>query len=97
MKMDLIRKLPDPMETKEMYPVTEEISAVVERRTAELKAIFTGENDRMVLIIGPCSADDENSVLDYIARLVSVQEQVKDRVFIVPRVYTNKPRTTGEG
>ena len=97
MKMDLIRKLPDPMETKEMYPVTEEISAVVERRTAKLKAIFTGENDRMVLIIGPCSADDENSVLDYIARLMSVQEQVKDRVFIVPRVYTNKPRTTGEG
>ena len=69
----------------------------VERRTAELKSIFAGQSDKLVLIIGPCSADNEDSVIDYITRLVPVQEQVRDKLFIVPRIYTNKPRTNGEG
>ena len=97
MNMDFKRKLPIPMETKEMYPLTGDMAETVERRTAELKAIFDGRSDRMALIIGPCSADNEDSVMDYISRLVPIQEQVKDKVLIVPRIYTNKPRTTGDG
>ena len=97
MRMDFSRKLPDPTETKEMYPLSEALSAAVRERTDELTAIFSGESSRIVLIIGPCSADSEDSVLDYVSRLVPVQEKVKDRILIVPRIYTNKPRTTGEG
>ncbi|MCR4936389.1 MAG: 3-deoxy-7-phosphoheptulonate synthase [Oscillospiraceae bacterium] len=97
MNMDFKRKLPIPMETKEMYPLTGDMAETVERRTAELKAIFSGKDQRMVMIIGPCSADSEDSVMDYITRLIPVQERVKDKVLIVPRIYTNKPRTTGDG
>lgn len=97
MNMEFKRKLPIPMETKEMYPLTAGVAETVERKTTELKAIFSGKSDRLVLIIGPCSADREDSVLDYISRLVPIQEQVKDRIMIVPRIYTNKPRTTGDG
>ena len=97
MNMEFKRKLPIPMETKEMYPLTAGVAATVEKKTAELKAIFAGKSDRIVLIIGPCSADREDSVMDYITRLVPVQEKVKDKILIVPRIYTNKPRTTGEG
>ena len=85
MNMDFKRKLPIPMETKEMYPLSDELSSVIERRTAELKAIFEGESDKMALIIGPCSADNEDSVLDYVSRLVPVQEKVADKLLIVPR------------
>ena len=97
MRMDFSRKLPDPTETKEMYPLSEELANTVKKRTTELTAILSGESDRIVLIIGPCSADSEDSVIDYVSRLISVQEKVKDRLLIIPRVYTNKPRTTGEG
>lgn len=97
MLMDFKRKLPIPSETKEMYPLTDDMAATVESRTAELKAIFAGESDKLALIIGPCSADNEDSVIDYISRLVPVQEQVADKIVIVPRIYTNKPRTTGIG
>ena len=97
MNMDFKRKLPIPMETKEMYPLSDELSGVIEKRTAELKAIFEGESDKMALIIGPCSADNEDSVLDYVSRLVPVQEKVADKLLIVPRVYTHKARTTGDG
>ncbi|MBP5350089.1 MAG: 3-deoxy-7-phosphoheptulonate synthase, partial [Clostridia bacterium] len=97
MNMNFKRKLPIPMETKEMYPVTREMEETVERRLTELKAIFAGKSDKMALIIGPCSADNEDSVIDYITRLIPVQEKVKDKILIVPRIYTNKPRTTGEG
>ena len=97
MNMDFKRKLPIPMETKEMYPLTGAMAERVEKCTAELKAVFSGQSDKMVLIIGPCSADHEDSVIDYISRLIPVQEQVKDKLLIVPRVYTNKPRTTGDG
>ena len=97
MNMDFKRKLPIPMETKEMYPLSDKLSGVIEKRTAELKAIFEGESDKMALIIGPCSADNEDSVLDYVSRLVPVQEKVADKLLIVPRVYTHKARTTGDG
>ena len=97
MYMDFKRKLPIPMETKEMYPLTGTMAQAVEERTAQIKAIFAGNSDKMALIIGPCSADNEDSVLDYISRLAPIQEKVADKLLIVPRVYTNKPRTTGDG
>ena len=97
MNMDFKRKLTIPMETKEMYPLTGAMAETVEKRIAELKAIFSGRSSKLVLIIGPCSADNEDSVIDYISRLAPVQEQVKDKLCIVPRIYTGKPRTTGDG
>lgn len=97
MNMEFKRKLAIPMEVKEMYPVTSAVSEIVEKRDVELKNIFAGKDDRLVLIIGPCSADREDSVLDYISRLREVAEKVKEKIFIVPRIYTNKPRTNGDG
>lgn len=97
--MNLIfeRKLTIPMEVKQMYPITEDVAKIVETKREEIAKVFTGEDDRFILIIGPCSADRDDSVLDYLSRLVKVQEKVKDKVLIIPRVYTNKPRTTGSG
>ena len=95
--MIFYRKLPIPMDIKEQFPVTQEILKQRELRIKELEAIFSGKDDRLILIIGPCSADNEDSVLDYIYRLRGVEEKVKDKIMIVPRIYTNKPRTTGEG
>ena len=95
MNMDFKRKLPIPMETKEMYPLTGTMADTVRERTDELRAVLSGEDGRMILIIGPCSADSEDSVLDYVSRLMPVQEKVKDKIVIVPRVYTNKPRKIG--
>ncbi len=97
MNMDFLRKLPIPAEIKEQFPLTDEIKAVKQRRDAEIKAIFTGESDKFLVVIGPCSADHEDSVLDYVSRLTGLQEKVKDKIVIVPRIYTNKPRTTGQG
>ncbi len=97
MSMDFKRKLPIPKEIKEQYPVTEKLAAVKAQRDADIKAVFTGESDRFLLIIGPCSADNEEAVLDYMGRLKRVADEVQDKILIIPRVYTNKPRTTGEG
>ena len=97
MEMEFIRKLPIPMDIKEQYPVTEHIKAIKEQKDKEIRDVFEGKSDRLLLIIGPCSADNENSVLDYLTRLKKAEEQVKDRLLIVPRVYTNKPRTVGLG
>jgi 3-deoxy-7-phosphoheptulonate synthase len=97
MNMIFERKLAIPMEVKEMYPLTGEMSRTVEKRIAELKSIFAGRDDRFVLVIGPCSADHEDSVMEYVLRLGELAEKVKDKLFIVPRIYTNKPRTTGDG
>jgi len=97
MNMDFKRKLVIPMETKKMYPLTAEMARSIESRTAELKRIFSGESRKLLLVIGPCSADHEDSVLDYISRLIPVQEKVREQILIVPRVYTNKPRTSGDG
>lgn len=95
--MDFKRKLPIPKEIKAQYPVTEELAKIKAQRDADIKAIFTGESDKFLLIIGPCSADNETAVLDYMGRLKKAADEVKDKVLIIPRVYTNKPRTTGEG
>ncbi|MBP3654411.1 MAG: 3-deoxy-7-phosphoheptulonate synthase [Oscillospiraceae bacterium] len=91
------RKLPVPKEIKEQYPLTEGLAQIKEKRDAEIADVFTGKSDKMVLIIGPCSADREDAVLDYCTRLAGLQEKVADRLILIPRVYTNKPRTTGDG
>ena len=95
--MEFIRKLPIPQEIKEQFPVSEDIKAIKEKRDKEIAAVFTGESDKFILIIGPCSADREDAVLEYINKLAVIQEKVKDKILIIPRIYTNKPRTTGEG
>ena len=95
--MNFKRKLPVPKEVKEMYPLSEEIKQVKAQRDIEIADVFTGKSDKFLLIIGPCSADNEDSVMDYVGRLARLQEQVKDKIIIIPRIYTNKPRTTGEG
>lgn len=92
-----IRKLPIPMDIKKEFPLSERVSAVRWARVEEMRAILDGRDKRLMLVIGPCSADREDSVMDYIHRLVPVQEQVKDKILIVPRIYTNKPRTNGAG
>lgn len=97
MSMDFKRKLPIPKEVKEQYPLSDEIIAVKQQRDAVIRDIFTGKDDKFVLVIGPCSADNEDSVLDYTCRLAKLQEKVQDKIFIIPRIYTNKPRTTGDG
>lgn len=95
--MEFLRKLPIPQQIKNRYPVTEDLKVIKDKRDEELKAIFRGESDKFLLVIGPCSADNKEAVLDYISRLRRVQDEVADKIFIVPRIYTNKPRTTGDG
>lgn len=97
MDMEFERKLPIPMEVKEMFPITRVMTDAVEKCISEVKQVISGADDRKILIIGPCSADNEDSVIDYISRLRPIQEKVADKLIIVPRIYTNKPRTTGEG
>lgn len=92
-----IRKLPIPMDIKKEFPLSERVSAARAARVEEMRAILDGRDSRLMLMIGPCSADREDSVMDYIYRLVPLQEQVKDKILIVPRIYTNKPRTNGAG
>lgn len=96
-RSQFIRKLPMPVEIKDQYPLTDTVKKIKESRDAEIANIFTGKSDKFLLVIGPCSADNEDSVLDYIGRLSKIQEEVKDKIVIVPRIYTNKPRTTGLG
>ena len=91
------RKLPIPKEIKEEFPVSPEVAALRSAQLKEMADIFEGKSDKLILVIGPCSADSEAPVLDYISRLRRVQEKVADKILIVPRIYTNKPRTTGEG
>ena len=95
--MKFTRKLPVPKEIKEQYPLTENLCRVKRERDALISDVFTGKNDKMVLVIGPCSADREDAVLDYCERLAALQEKVEDKLVLIPRVYTNKPRTTGDG
>ena len=91
------RKLPIPKEIKEQYPLTAELAQVKARRDKEIADVFTGKSGKMVLIIGPCPADREDAVLEYCERLAKLQEAVSDKLVLIPRVYTNKPRTTGDG
>ena len=97
MSMDLLVRLPDPEEIKKKYPASDKVTAIKQERDKEIADVFTGKSNKFILIIGPCSADKEESVIDYISRLIPIQEQVKDKILIIPRIYTNKPRTTGEG
>lgn len=97
MSMDFKRKLPIPKEIKEQYPLTEQLSKIKSQRDEDIKAIFRGESDKFLLIIGPCSADNPTAVLDYLGRLKRVADEVKDKILVIPRVYTNKPRTNGKG
>ncbi len=97
MNMVFKRKLPTLEEIKSMYPLSEELAEKKKANDEQVNKIFSGESDKLLLVIGPCSADREDSVLDYISRLRKVQEKVEDKIVIVPRIYTNKPRTTGDG
>jgi len=97
MSMQFIKKLPIPLDTKEKYPITASAEKAKAENDAAIKAVFKGESNKMLLIIGPCSADAEEPVMDYVYRLKRVQDEVKDKLIIVPRIYTNKPRTTGDG
>lgn len=97
MSIEYIRELPSPAEIMKQFPLSDKVVAIKRERDEQIKQIFTGESDKLLLIIGPCSADNEVSVLDYLSRLVRVQEKVSDKILILPRIYTNKPRTTGDG
>ena len=97
MSFEFVKKLPIPAEIREQYPVSDTCAKIKAERDAMIKDVFTGDSDKFLAIIGPCSADNEEAVLDYTSRLAKVQEKIKDKIIIVPRVYTNKPRTTGEG
>ena len=97
MNLTFKRKLPIPMQIKAAYPLGEDLAAVKAKRDAELKRIFEGTSERFILVIGPCSADSREPVLEYISRLRRVQDAVRDKLILVPRIYTNKPRTTGDG
>lgn len=95
--MKINNELPRPIELKNEYPLSKKIQEIKAERDREIRDIFTGESDRFVVIIGPCSADNEDSVCEYVNRLAKLNEQVSDKLMLIPRIYTNKPRTTGEG
>ncbi|MCI8669889.1 MAG: 3-deoxy-7-phosphoheptulonate synthase [Lachnospiraceae bacterium] len=97
MSFDFIKKMPTPAEIKEQFPLPENLIKLKADRDIMIKDIFTGKSNKFLLVIGPCSADNEDAVCDYVSRLATVQEKVKENILIVPRIYTNKPRTTGMG
>lgn len=95
--MKFLRQLPIPQEIKKQFPISEKCAAIKAERDSMIADVFTGSSNKFLLIIGPCSADNETSVMDYVGRLVGLQDKVRDKIIIIPRIYTNKPRTTGEG
>ena len=97
MQMNFHRKLPIPQEVKKEFPLSERMEQVKAARDESIRAVFDGRSDKFILVIGPCSADHSEPVLEYISRLRRVEEQVSDKIIIIPRIYTNKPRTTGQG
>ena len=97
MGMNFTRKLPIPQDVKKEYALTEQMKSVKVLRDEEIKAVFEGKSNKFIVVIGPCSADYSEPVLEYIGRLKKIEEQVKDKIIIIPRIYTNKPRTTGQG
>ena len=97
MSFNFLNQLPSPEEIKKEYPLPEKLAQIKKERDAAIRKVLTGEDNRFLVIIGPCSADSEEPVCDYVSRLTKIAEDVKDRLIIIPRVYTNKPRTTGEG
>lgn len=97
MSFEFIKKLPTPSEIRSSYPISETLENIKKQRDEEIKNVITGKSEKFLVIIGPCSADNEDSVCDYVNRLAAVQEKVADKLILIPRIYTNKPRTTGEG
>ena len=97
MSFTFLNELPSPAEIKQNYPLSDKLKALKKERDAAISAVITGADSRFLVIIGPCSADNEDSVCDYVSRLTSIQEDVADKLILIPRVYTNKPRTTGDG
>ena len=97
MQMTFHRKLPIPQEVKKEFPVTAAMAQVKAKRDESIQAVFDGSSDKFILVIGPCSADHSEPVLEYISRLRRIEEQVTDKIILIPRIYTNKPRTTGKG
>ena len=97
MQMNFHRKLPIPQEVKTEFPLTEQMKKIKAERDEEIRAIFEGRSDKFILVIGPCSADHKDPVMEYLSRLRKLNEQVSDKILIIPRIYTNKPRTTGQG
>lgn len=97
MSFEFIRKLPTPDEIKEQFPLSSQMQELKKNRDEEIKKVFTGESNKFLVIVGPCSADNEDAVCEYVSRLAKVNEKVKDKLILIPRIYTNKPRTTGEG
>lgn len=97
MALHMIKSVPSPEEIRDAHPMSEELLNIKAKRDEEIRQVFTGESDRFIAIIGPCSADYEDSVLDYLCRLSKIAEKIKDKVLVIPRIYTNKPRTNGSG
>ncbi len=97
MQMNFHRKLPIPKEVKAEFPLTERMEEDKAARDEAIRAVFEGRSDKFILVIGPCSAEHRDPVLEYISRLRKLEEQVSDKIIIIPRIYTNKPRTTGQG
>ena len=97
MSLEFVRKIPTPTEIREQYPLSARATEIKKQRDAEIAKVFTGDSDKFLVIVGPCSADNEDAVLEYNHRLAKVADKVSDKLIIIPRVYTNKPRTTGEG
>ena len=97
MSMKINHELPAPEALKAQYPLSEQIREMKRKRDEEIRDIFMGKSDKFVVLVGPCSADNEESVCEYVRRLKTVADEVSDRLMVIPRVYTNKPRTTGEG
>lgn len=95
--MKINKELPSPAQLKEEYPLSKRLEAIKQQRDKEIRDVFIGKSDKFLVIVGPCSADNEDSVCEYVSRLAKVNEKVSDRLILIPRIYTNKPRTTGEG
>lgn len=97
MSFNFEKRLPTPTDIREQYPLSAHAAAVKAERDKEIARVFAGESDKFLVIVGPCSADNEDAVCEYVSRLTKVADKVSDKLIIIPRVYTNKPRTTGEG
>ena len=97
MSFEFIKKLPTPDQIREEYPVPDTMQVLKKKRDQEISDVFTGKSDKFLVIIGPCSADNEDAVCEYVSRLAKVNEKVNDKLILIPRIYTNKPRTTGDG
>lgn len=97
MAMKINKELPLPADLKQEYPVPDSLIKIKQERDREIRAVFTGQSDKFIVVVGPCSADNETAVCEYVVRLAAVNEKVSDKLILIPRIYTNKPRTTGEG